>query len=1134
MILHGLGMRVPNLAQLSFIRRKSFRHIHSPEPQPSALTNPCAADEAGELAKESGAGGPDVCPPMGSTISIRDRGARSMTRLLSFRQKQNPLTFIPSPRLVLCGFLAIVWLLRSVSAGEPPSPVEYHIRRWTTEDGLPEHRFNAIAQTPDGYIWIAQWSGLVRFDGAQFVVFNRNNTPALTDDTINSLATDRQGRLWLGTHQGLVRYDQGQFSRVAEPSQLPDRKIWQVLITRDDQVLLRTEREVGAWHNGQFSSLITDEREPPIFRGLQIAHEGQDDQLLLLTRDGLLKYNPVDCSFAPMEIPPTPFVGGWGCALYDRDHALWISTGGPPLARFYKGKWTEPLREHPSEGDAITWLGLDSHGTLWVNLRQKGLHRWNKGALQPFLPNGEPAPREVSSMFEDRDGNLWLGTGDGLFCLHPKAFRAFTQRDGLPGAVCEVVAEAPDGSIWVGTERGLAQIVNGQVRSVPMPATERYCGVRSVLTTSEGTVWFTIAGRGLSRVEAGNCSRVVGEQEPGFWTASALAQLNNGALLIGNGNGLACWEEGELSVWLDFRDGSHWGTRAMLVDRQSNLWLGTHARGLVLMRPSGAAGTFKPTHTAYEFASLFTTEDGLADNSIRAIYQDATDALWIGTENGLSRLIPAAGGEARNLTLNQSSQGQGSRTSSPAKTFAGRFTFRAAQGLPENEVNSIVEDDLGYLWLGGARGIHRLRRQELEAVAEGEVASARSITFGELDGLESAETSSDGQSAACKASDGRLWFCTARGVAVVNPRDALQFENPVRVLVEQVKVDADLLALESPSTGPRRLPARPGVVGIQFTANSFLSPERVRFRYRLRGHDLRWREARSSERQGFYPNLKPGEYNFEVRACNSHGYWNERATSFPFSIPRSFTQTFWFPSLCAGGLLALSGALAIWRLRWQRRVLMAEQSTALERERSRIARDLHDNLGTALTGLALEADVSCRRNPGGSDRTLERISANSRAMADRMREVVWAINPSCDDADNLAGFLAQYADQFLGAAGLRCRLDLPVELEKISLRAEARYQLFAAVKEALHNVVKHSRASQVEISIVCLQGQLRLELHDNGIGFSGSESPSDGSGLRNIRERLAGLGGSLSIESSPRSGTRLVFSIPLVPPESYK
>jgi signal transduction histidine kinase len=217
-------------------------------------------------------------------------------------------------------------------------------------------------------------------------------------------------------------------------------------------------------------------------------------------------------------------------------------------------------------------------------------------------------------------------------------------------------------------------------------------------------------------------------------------------------------------------------------------------------------------------------------------------------------------------------------------------------------------------------------------------------------------------------------------------------------------------------------------------------------------------------------------------------------------------------------------------MRWQRRVLMAEQSASLERERARIARDLHDDLGTALTGLALEADLARRNHANGAAPVLERISSGSRELADRMREVVWAINPRCDSVDDLVGFFTQYAGDFLGTAGFQCRLNLPAEINGLSLGTESRHQLFAAFKEALHNVVKHSKGSAVEIAIQAAEEILQIEIIDNGIGFSGVAPNGTGNGLKNLRERLETLGGEARFENAPAGGpggARVLLRIPI-------
>jgi signal transduction histidine kinase len=325
------------------------------------------------------------------------------------------------------------------------------------------------------------------------------------------------------------------------------------------------------------------------------------------------------------------------------------------------------------------------------------------------------------------------------------------------------------------------------------------------------------------------------------------------------------------------------------------------------------------------------------------------------------------------------------------------------------------------------------------------------------------------------------------------------------------------------------LPAgRARLLKIRFTANSFANPRRVRFQYRLSNHDDGWRET-TDERLAYYTNLRPGRYRFEVKAATPHGVWSEAPTAFQFSLAPHYWQTWPFYALCGVTFLGLAGGIVGRRLRVQRRILRLEHQRALEQERARLARDLHDELGTALTGLALEMDVARRglNDASAMKGRLQGMADNSRAMAARMRGVVWAISPRCDDVPGLATFLEQHAAPFAQAAGLRCRLEFPENLPAVQIAAETRHQLALGVREALTNVVRHAAASDVVLSLRVEACALVLRVADNGVGLDPSSLNGGGHGLANLRSRLDSFGGSVKCEPTPGGGTTVTFHLPL-------
>jgi two-component sensor histidine kinase len=491
--------------------------------------------------------------------------------------------------------------------------------------------------------------------------------------------------------------------------------------------------------------------------------------------------------------------------------------------------------------------------------------------------------------------------------------------------------------------------------------------------------------------------------------------------------------------------------------------------------------------------------------------------------------------------------------------------------LLESTINCVLEDDFGYLWLSGMQGIYRVERAQLNAVAERRAHTVQCLALGVADGMENPESNGgENQPAGWKGKDGRLWFPTKWGVVTFEPKSIPLHETPPQVIVEQVKADDELVsgdavlsdlipgvgpslpdskAKESPSTGSntlryggnstRRLsPGHGHFVEFKYTANSFVDPELVRFKYRLKGADLDWRDE-THQRSASYFNLRPGNYRFEVIAANHHNVWSPVPAVFPFTLEPHFWQTGPFFLACAVGLLVLVMAIQGYRLRWQHRVHKLEQQRVLAYERTRIARDLHDDLGTALTGLALELDV-VGREAGAARPVSDRLSVTAqrtRDLVERMREVVWTVNPSCDTVSSLASFLEQQVSQFLRVDGLRAHLEFPENIPDLPMGAEARHQLALSVREALTNVVRHSHASQVWVSLELMQhihdhgkpapsgSLLIIRIKDNGRGFLPANQT--GHGLDNMKARMERVHGRFECASISDAGTTITLSLPL-------
>ncbi len=630
----------------------------------------------------------------------------------------------------------------------------------------------------------------------------------------------------------------------------------------------------------------------------------------------------------------------------------------------------------------------------------------------------------MNECIEDREGHLWLATESGLCQLRPNAVRIYAREQGLRNDDVKSVSEASDGTIWLGTAQGLCGIKDGRVTNLPPVEPSNWGRGQVLLADRQGRVWF---GAHLNSVVA---------FDHGNWVSPAPLNLGKSWLRT-------LYEDRSGRIWAGFDRGvawinetgavqelrhklSHPDVRVIHEDHRGDIWFGTYGGGLNRLHDG-------------EITS-YTTTLGEFNNRAWCIHEDADGVFWVGSRNGLNRFVPPGVGEVRSQkseVRSQQPQSIGNRQSAIGNSQGRFFTFTTRQGLHENIVNNIQEDDSGHLWLSGPQGIYRVARQDLNDVAAGRKAQMQVLAFGEADGMLNCQCNGGvNQPSGCKDRLGRIWFPTARGVAMVDPRTIRRNDVPPPVVIEQVRVDEETVygdgvagkhlksEIRNPksetnpkleirnqqtatSAAPLRLaPGRARVLEIHYTANSFAAPHRMRFKYQLAGHDQDWRSDDFAGRVAFYTNLRPGTYTFRVTACNNHGVWNETPAEFAFALAPYFWQTWLFYVLLGAGIVGLAAGVQGYRLRWQRRLLQAEQRQALADERSRIARDLHDDLGTALTGLALQVDVLRRAAHDGSalGNRLSDSAARIRALAQHMREVVWTVNPRCDTVSSFASF----------------------------------------------------------------------------------------------------------------------------------
>jgi ligand-binding sensor domain-containing protein/signal transduction histidine kinase len=986
----------------------------------------------------------------------------------------------------------LLWLLGSTLAAQASGPdANYQIDVWRADEGLPQSSVTSIAQSSDGYLWLGTQNGLVRFDGAQFKVFDERNTPAIKNSRIVCLYRDRGDTLWIGTEKaGLIRLRDGQFASYEIPSRQTTHDYPRVFCGDSSGALwlVSCEWQVVCFGGEKFSvpstgwslsgtraSAIAADRTGQVWVGteneLAVREGGAFRSVWGRTNESNFQVN----FLAPSRL------GG-----------IWVAANGR-LRRFASGGWVSDMGGCTWTNWPIYDLYEDSNNRLWVVTLGGGLFRYDLhgGALHLTTKEGLPTD-SARCITEDREGNIWVGTeGGGLCRLKPALFETLGVRQGLSSDQVMSTCELREGGLLIGTDGGgLDRVKEGHIEHYGPDQGLRNGNVWSVIQDRRGSIW---AGTwdGLYRLEPAGFTGLSDGANVG-WQVLAIYEDHEGDLWVGQQafGALSRMHEGKWTVVKIPGASASLDVRVVVQDRDGDFWIGTNDEGLYRLKD----GRF----------TRFGTKDGLGNDAVWSLLVDREGTLWVGTcRGGLSRWRD------------------------------GRFvTWTTREGLVNDVVCQILEDNRGNLWLGSYGGVFRISKAELNAAITVPGQSLHCVAYGKADGLPSIECEGGFEPSGCKTRDGRLWFPTIKGLAVVDPEAVRTNTLPPPVVIEEMIVDG--VATTDPKIAPstQRL-------GFRYTALSLTAPERVRFRYRVENLDKDWVDGGSS-RMCDYSRLPPGDYRFHVIACNNDGVWNEKGATLALTVLPHFWQTGWFLSLTS--LMAVASIAGMVRLverrRIQWRLRRLERETAVERERARIAKDIHDDLGASLTEITILSELA--QNPGiapaQAQMDVRKIGAKARSLTQLLDEIVWAVNPKKDTLDNFVTYACTFAEDYLWVGKVQCRLELPSEVPLVPLSSDVRHSLFLVVKEALHNVLKHAGATEVNLRIAIDLSAFTLIIEDNGKGIEPERlrafteaAPGHRNGLLNMRQRIESIGGQFEIWSHPAEGTQVRLKVPIHP-----
>jgi signal transduction histidine kinase/ligand-binding sensor domain-containing protein len=796
--------------------------------------------------------------------------------------------------------------------------------------------------------------------------------------------------------------------------------------------------------------------------------------------------------------------------LEDRHHVLWLGTSSG-LCRWSPGSQADCL-SIPSVN--VFSMVEETNGDLLIgdDISRSTL-RLSHGTLLPVITHLGYASVTPRVTLRDHDGNVWMGTfGQGLLRFGHGRLERYTRRDGLSSDTINTLSEDREGDLWVGTPRGIDRFRDPKVVHLSSLDGLSSDQVTAVYAAHHGGAWVGTSGGGLNRVTAAHISRYLMDSGLPSPTVLSLYEERSGVLWVATTVGLA-HRSGDRFVQV--RD-----THKRPLDRvfaivgQSNggLTLADARRGLFTVQAGVARPLIipgLPREVVYQLQfdrsgvlwvgyyqggiaavtgnlfRLYNAHDGLGGGSILAIYQDAAGDIWVGTGTGLSRFQ------------------NGSWT-----------TWTARNGLPAGGVRGIVEDGpRNALWLVTASGLLRVSMTDLDDART----SAKALNFllyGRNDGIRLAASGNMANPPITKSDDGRIWFCTQDGLAVIDPARIRSNPLPPPVAIEQIMVDGTPLDLTSPSG----VWFRGRQLQITYTALSLMVPERIRFKYRLDGLDRNWTEA-EGRRSVAYVDLPPNRYRFRVIACNNDGVWNSDGAVLAFLVKPYFYQTWWFAAVSAGAVGFL--AWGAHRLR-VRRVVSRLQLVA--QERARLTRELHDSLLQGFAGVVYQLEAVARQfetAPQISKQRLERAIEQADHSLQEARRTILSMRLPALENSTLPEALSAIATQLTEGASIKFSLEVNGRVLQLPYDQQANVYLIG--REAITNAVNHARASRIMVTLSYSDTELRLTVQDDGSGFDpqAAMAKTDHWGMRGMRERAESIGAAFVLDAEPGRGTNI-------------
>lgn len=967
--------------------------------------------------------------------------------------------------------LCLVALSGSGQTAPPENRSEYLETVWTTGQGLPQNSVNAIIQSRDGYLWLGTFGGLARFDGIKFTTYNSGNTPGLKSNRILALFEAADGTIWMGTQtDGVMSFKNGvghTYTTADGVIKGFSRSLGQA---GDGTIWVATEYGVSRFENGHFKTYTSADGVPE--GEIWAIDRDENDHIRFLYNDKSVIFDGQ--SFRTAASFP---------ALDADSKAAKFQTGTSlpnPSPLFRPHVFADVPVKSGAAPFRLKWLLEDSKKTLWAS------RFWGKGLF--YFKNGRAVEYRndfpIRSMIEDREQNLWVGTdGNGLIRLRHRYLSTLSTEDGLVSDGIHAVTGDGQNGAWIASASGLSHWQNGKITTYGKKDGLLDNFIKALSPARDGGLWVGTAP-GLTYYKGGKFTVLVNRDGFIKGETTALLETADGRLWIGSEYGLHVMRDGGVSTFQKSQGLVNDAVRMLTETSDGSVWIGTTA-GLSRYKD----GKF----------TNYTTAEGLSNDYVRDLFEDEDGNLWLATYGGGLNLLRSDG----HIT--------------PITTRHGLF---------DDFLSRILPDGRGSFWFLSNRGIFKARRHDLLDFVNGRADLIDTVSYGTEDGMKSSEGNGGTYPSGWRTPDGKMWFPTIKGVAVIDSLQAVDLPPPPTV-IEQVLINREALTQIGEA-----IEIKPGQENIEiaYTGLSLTRSEQIKFKYKLEGLSADWVSA-GTRRTAYYSYIPPGEYTFQVMA-KTDGAWSEPA-SVKLIVRPPYYRTWWFFTLVILVVTALAIGLFLLRVRQLDRRNAAQEEfsrrliNAHEAERRRIAAELHDSIGQSLAMIKNSATSGCKavEDLNVSRGKFEEISTESTLAISEVREIAFNLRPYLIERLGLTkaigAMLNKIADNF--PLKIISAID---DLDEL-FENEAEISIYRIIQESLNNVVKHAEATEVRVLIERDEQAITIKIKDNGKGFNPNlpDRKKSGFGLIGIGERARMLGGTFSIESENGIGTTVLINL---------